>query len=101
MRSLSMIESRTLREPPDWASERSTLLVLTQARDWSDPCDPCQHRTCRKPATRALLSCFFRRCYATMSCSTAVRMGARIPGARFVVLERCGHLPTLERPDAT
>jgi pimeloyl-ACP methyl ester carboxylesterase len=28
-------------------------------------------------------------------------MGARIPGARLIVLERCGHLPTLEQPDAT
>jgi len=28
-------------------------------------------------------------------------MGARIPGARLIVLEGCGHLPTLERPDAT
>jgi pimeloyl-ACP methyl ester carboxylesterase len=27
-------------------------------------------------------------------------MGARIPGARLAVLEGCGHLPTLERPDA-
>jgi pimeloyl-ACP methyl ester carboxylesterase len=28
-------------------------------------------------------------------------MGARIPGARLVVLARCGHLPTLEQPAAT
>ena len=28
-------------------------------------------------------------------------MGARIPAARLLVLEGCGHLPTLERPDAT
>jgi pimeloyl-ACP methyl ester carboxylesterase len=28
-------------------------------------------------------------------------MGAKIRGARLVVLEGCGHLPTLERPDAT
>jgi pimeloyl-ACP methyl ester carboxylesterase len=27
-------------------------------------------------------------------------MGALIPGARSVVLDRCGHLPTLEQPDA-
>jgi pimeloyl-ACP methyl ester carboxylesterase len=28
-------------------------------------------------------------------------IGALIPAARVVVLEECGHLPTLERPDAT
>ena len=28
-------------------------------------------------------------------------MGARIPAAQLVVLDGCGHLPTLERPDAT
>ena len=28
-------------------------------------------------------------------------MSARIPGARLVVLDECGHLPTLERPAAT
>jgi len=28
-------------------------------------------------------------------------MGALIPGARSVVLDECGHLPTLEQPDAT
>ena len=28
-------------------------------------------------------------------------MGGLIPGARLVVLDRCGHLPTLEQPDAT
>jgi pimeloyl-ACP methyl ester carboxylesterase len=28
-------------------------------------------------------------------------MGGSIPGARLVVLPRCGHLPTLEQPDAT
>ena len=28
-------------------------------------------------------------------------MGARIPEARLLILEGCGHLPTLERPDAT
>ncbi len=27
-------------------------------------------------------------------------MAAEIPGARFVVLERCGHMSALERPDA-
>lgn len=28
-------------------------------------------------------------------------MGGLIPGARLVVLDRCGHLPTLEQPDVT
>lgn len=30
-----------------------------------------------------------------------VEMSALIPGARLVVLDECGHLPTLERPDST
>ncbi len=30
-----------------------------------------------------------------------IEMGAVIPGARLVVLDECGHLPTLERPEAT
>src|SRR6266478_7709202 len=46
MRSSSMIESRTSREPPDLASTRSTLSVLIQCRDWCNPCDPCRPRQC-------------------------------------------------------
>lgn len=35
------------------------------------------------------------------SVQRGAEMGALIPGARFVVLDGCGHLPTLEQPDAT
>jgi len=35
------------------------------------------------------------------SVERGAEMGALIPVARFVVLDGCGHLPTLERPDAT
>jgi pimeloyl-ACP methyl ester carboxylesterase len=33
--------------------------------------------------------------------SHGVEMEARIPGARLAALDSCGHLPTLEQPDAT
>ena len=35
----------------------------------------------------------------TVIAETVSEMAAAIPDARLVVIEDCGHLPTLERPD--
>lgn len=35
------------------------------------------------------------------SVDRAREIAGRVPGARLVILEDCGHLPTLEHPDAS
>jgi pimeloyl-ACP methyl ester carboxylesterase len=58
-----------------------------------------------RPADLARVACPTLLVWGREDRFAAVRhgaeMGALIPAARLVVLDGCGHLPTLERPDAT